>query len=335
MNAPILTTKLFIPPLRENLIPRSHLIEKLNKSTAYPLTLISASAGSGKTTILSEWVAKNDRPVVWISLDPGDNDPVLFLIYFINAVRTIREKFGEEALAMLGSSQAVPLRTILTNLINEVSELAENFTLICDDYHVITDPRTNELITYMIDHMPPQMHLIFASRIDPMWPLARYRARNQLFEIRDQDLRFSLEEAAEFLNHTMDLNLSVEDVKALEERTEGWVAGLQLAALSLQGQSDIPGFVKAFTGSQIYVAEYLVEEILRQQPEDVQSFLLQTSLLERLNASLCEAVSGCVDGQAILMSLHRGNVFVIPLDHEGRWFRYHHMFADLLQARLQ
>ncbi|MGD8752661.1 MAG: LuxR C-terminal-related transcriptional regulator, partial [Anaerolineales bacterium] len=216
----------------------------------------------------------------------------------------------------------------------EATEFPENFTLVLDDYHVITNQRTNEFIAFMVDHLPPRMHLIIASRMDPPLPLARYRARNQLFEIRAQDLRFSIEEAAEFLNSTMSLNLSIEDVVALEERTEGWVAGLQLAGLSMQGRQDIPEFIKAFTGSHLYVAEYLVEEILKQQPEEIQSFLLQTSILERLNAGLCEAVSGCSDGQATLTALHRTNAFVIPLDHEDRWFRYHHLFADLLRSRL-
>ena len=192
-----------------------------------------------------------------------------------------------------------------------------------------------QALSFLLDHLPDKLHIVVSTRVDPPWPLARFRARNQLIEIRAQDLRFTTEEAAAFLNQVMGLNLSAEDVAALEERTEGWIAGLQLAALSMQGRSDIAGFVKAFTGSHVYVAEYLVEEVLQRQPEDVQTFLLQTSILERLNAGLCEAVTGCQDGQAVLTALHRANIFVIPLDDEGQWFRYHHLFADLLQARLR
>jgi LuxR family maltose regulon positive regulatory protein len=331
---PILTTKLFIPSPRADRLPRQRLVEKFNESAAYPLTLISASAGSGKTTLLSEWAAKTDDPVAWVSLESADNDPSQFLIYFISALQTIDTNFGNQALETLQNSQAHPLEAILINLLNQIAELFDEFILIFDDYHLITDLKTNQLVTFLIDHLPHQMHLIIASRMDPPWPLASYRARNQLYELRGQDLRFSLAETAEFLNDTMGLQLSFDEVEALEKRTEGWVAGLQLAAIFMQGSNDVTSLVEAFTGSHLYVAEYLIEEILNQQPEEIQSFLLKTSILKRLNAGLCEAVSCCKDGQSLLVKLHRANIFVIPLDHEGKWFRYHHLFADLLQARL-
>jgi len=331
---PILTTKLFIPSLRADQLSRPRLIEKLNEGAAYPLTLISASAGSGKTTTLTEWIAQNNRPTAWISLDRGDNDPAFFLTYLISALRTIQGNFAEDIFSTMQSAQAESFEETLINLINAMAKITQESTLVLDDFHTITDQRTNELVAFLVENLPPQIHLVIASRMDPPWPLARYRARNRLFEIRGQDLRFGYEEAAEFLKRTMGLDLSVEEVDALEARTEGWIAGLQLAALSMRGSSNVRSFVKAFTGSHIYVAEYLIEEILHQQPKDIQTFLLKTSLLDRLNASLCEAVSGCDDGRTILQNLYRANIFVIPLDHDGEWFRYHHLFADLLQSRL-
>lgn len=331
---PILTTKLFIPPLRADQLPRPHLIEKLNEGTAYPLTLISASAGSGKTTLLTEWIAQHHRPTAWISLDRGDNDPIHFLTYLIAALRTIQENFGEDIILTTPSEQAEPLRARLINLINAMTEMMPNCTIVFDDFHTITEQQTNELVTFLLEHLPSHIHLVIATRTDPSWPLARYRTRNQLFEIRSQDLRFNTQETAEFLNHTMGLDLSIDDVAALETRTEGWIAGLQLAALSMQRRDDVSVFVKAFTGSHRYIAEYLIEEILEQQPEEIQIFLLKTSVLEHLNVGLCETVVGCKDGQTILQNLIRANIFIFPLDHTGDWFRYHPLFADLLKKQL-
>ena len=331
---PILTTKLFIPPLRADQLPRPHLVEKLNKGAAYPLILISASAGSGKTSLLTEWIAQHHRSTAWISLDCGDNDSSHFLTYLISALRTIQENFAEDVVLPMPADQTEPLEMLLIHVINAMAEVMPDCTIVFDDFHTITDQRTNELATFLLEHLPSHIHLVIATRMDPPWPLARYRSRNQLFEIRGQDLRFSTPEAAEFLNHTMGLDVSVEDVAALEARTEGWIAGLQLAALSMQTRDDVSAFVKAFTGSHRYIAEYLIEEILEQQPEEIQTFLLQTSVLEHLNAGLCEAVTGCEGGQTILQNLHRANIFVIPLDHTGEWFRYHHLFADLLKKRL-
>ena len=331
---PILTTKLFIPLLRADQLPRPHLIEKLNEGAAYPLTLISASAGSGKTTLLTEWIAQHHCPTAWISLDAGDNDPIHFITYLIAALRTIQEDFAEDIILTAQSEQSEPLEAHLINLINAMAETMPDCTIVFDDFHTITDQRTNELVTFMVEHLPSHIHLVIATRTDPPWPLGRYRSRNQLFEIRGQDLRFNTQETADFLNHTMGLDLSADDVAALETRTEGWIAGLQLAALSIQKRDDVSAFVRAFTGSHRYIAEYLIEEILEQQPKEIQIFLLKTSVLERLNVGLCEMVVGCKDGQAILQNLLHSNIFMIPLDHTGEWFRYHPLFADLLKKQL-
>jgi LuxR family maltose regulon positive regulatory protein len=248
---------------------------------------------------------------------------------------------GESALELFRTPQPIPNDTVPTILINDLTNHGRSLVLVLDDYHVIQTPSIHAGLQFLLEHLPPNFHIILSTRTDPPWPLSRFRARNQLIEIRAQDLRFSLQEAVEFLNFTMGLNLAVEEAEALEERTEGWVAGLQLAAIalqslvSMQGRSDIPAFVKAFTGSHLYVADYLVEEVLQRQPVDIRSFLLQTSILKRLHAGLCEAVTNCQDGQAILQSLDHANTFLVSLDHEGHWFRYHHLFADLLQARLQ
>jgi len=332
--SPILTTKLFIPPTRSDRLARPRLVGQMEEGFRYPLVVVSASAGSGKTTLLSEWVAASVHPIAWLSLDPEDNDPVQFITYLLHALRTLKDDFGDTALEALKAGGAVPLEEVLIHLINEAAGFSQPFALVLDDYHVITDPRISEQLGFLIEHLPPQMHLVIASRMDPSLPVARYRARSQVFEIRGQDLRFSPEEVTQFLQSIMGLEVSPGDIAALEKRTEGWVAGLQLAALSLQGQDDIPAFIKAFTGSHRYVADYLVEEILNQQPEETQQFLLKTSILERLNTGLCAAVSGMDASQSFLSLLHRKNAFVIPLDSEGQWFRYHHLFADLLQARL-
>jgi LuxR family transcriptional regulator, maltose regulon positive regulatory protein len=337
MAISLLSTKLYIPPARLNAIARPRLAEKLLSAVNQPgsFTLLAGPAGFGKTTLLSEFVALLNRPVAWLSLDEGDNDPIRFWTYLIAACKSILDSVGEAALELFSTHQPLPDDTVPTILINDLTMQDRSVVLILDDYHEIQNSSIHASLLFLLDHLPPHLHIVVSTRTDPPWPLARYRARNQLTEIRAKDLRFSFEEAAEFLNGTMGLNLSAENVAALEERTEGWVAGLQLAALSMQGRSDVADFVKGFTGSHVYIAEYLVEEVLKRQTEDVQSFLLHTSLLERLNSGLCEAVTDCQDGQAILQALHRAHIFVIPLDNEGQWFRYHHLFADLLHARLR
>lgn len=338
----LLATKLRRPATSPKRVQRPHLTQRLNDGldSGRRVTLVSAPPGFGKTTLLSEWGAQLRRPVAWLSLDEGDNDPIRFWSYLIAACQSVRDGVGESALALFHSPQPLPDETIPTILINDLAGLEGDLMLILDDYHVIQNQSIHTALAFLVDHLPDQLHLVLSTRVDPPWPLARLRARNQLIELRVLDLRFTLEEAAAFLNQMMDLNLSAEDAAALEARTEGWIAGLQLAAiamqspLSLKERGDVAGFVKAFAGSHVYVAEYLIEEVLQHQSVEVQTFLLQTSLLERLSATLCEAVTGYQDGQTILKNLHKANIFVLPLDDEGHWFRYHRLFADLLQARL-
>ena len=342
MSVSVLATKLYIPPPRDNAVPRPYLIEKLLSGAGCPgsFTLVSGPAGFGKTTLLSKFISRLQQPAAWVSLDEGDNDPIQFWTYLITACRSILEDVGESALELFNTQQPLPDDTVPTILINDLTTHDRSIVLVLDDYHAIQTPSIHAGLQFLLEHLPRNLHMIVSTRTDPPWPLARFRARNQLIEIRIQDLRFSVKEAAEFLNRTMGLNLAVEEVTALEERTEGWIAGLQLAAIALQslvtmhGRSDIPAFVKDFAGSHLYLAEYLVEEVLQRQPDETRTFLLQTSILERMNPGLCEAVTGSPDGQAILRALHQANIFVIPLDHEGLWYRYHHLFADLLRSRL-
>ncbi|MBX3001685.1 MAG: hypothetical protein KF893_24390 [Caldilineaceae bacterium] len=301
------------------------------------MTLVSAPAGFGKTTLVSEWIADCDRPVAWLSLDKGDNDPTRFLTYFVATLQRIAATIGAEMLAVLESPQPPPTESILTTLLNDIAAIADDFILILDDYHAIESQAVDNALNFLLDHLPPQMHLVIATREDPHLPLARLRARDQLLELRAADLRFSPAEAAEFLNQTMGLNLSAGEVAALETRTEGWIAGLQLAAISMQGQEDVAGFIKSFTGSHHFVLDYLVEEVLGQQPEGIQTFLLCTSILDRMCGPLCDAVllTPAALGQETLAYLEHANLFIVPLDNERRWFRYHHLFAELLRQRLQ
>jgi LuxR family maltose regulon positive regulatory protein len=338
MFAPILATKLYIPPPRAKIVLRPRLIERLNEglSAGCKLILISAPAGFGKTTLANEWVASCGRAVAWLSLDEGDNDPSCFLNYLVAALQTIKAKIGAGALAVLQSPQPPSIESILTALLNEITAVPDNFVLVLDDYHVIDSKPVDEALTFLLEHLPPQMHLVVASREDPHFPLARLRARGQLTELRAADLRFTPVEAAGFLNQVMGLNLSVEDIAALETRTEGWIAGLQLAALSMQGHQDTASFIHSFTGSHHFVLDYLIEEVLGQQSESIQTFLLRTSILDRMCGPLCDAVLGSpsVSGQETLEYLERTNLFIVPLDNERRWYRYHHLFTDLLRQRL-
>jgi LuxR family maltose regulon positive regulatory protein len=340
MSTPILATKLYIPPPRAKIVLRPRLIEQLNEGLSSGrtpgVTLISAAAGFGKTTLVSEWVASCGSLVAWLSLDEGDNDPVRFISYLIATLQTIKAGIGESLLAAFQSPPLPPTESILTALLNEITAIPDNFLLILDDYHVIDSQTVDQCLTFLVEHLPPQMHLVIATREDPDLPLSRLRVRGQLTELRAADLRFAPAESAEFLNRMMGLNLSAEDIAALEARTEGWIAGLQLAALSMQGQSDPANFIKSFTGSHRFILDYLVEEVLGRQPGEIQNFLLYTSILERLCGPLCEAVLGTPagSGQSTLEELEHANLFLVPLDNERRWYRYHHLFGELLRQRL-
>jgi LuxR family maltose regulon positive regulatory protein len=335
MPTPILATKLYIPSPRAKIVLRPRLIKRLNEGLHRKMILISAPAGFGKTTLVSEWIVGCGRPVAWLSLDEGDNDPVRFITYLVAALQTIKAGIGEGLLASLQSPQPPTTESILTTLLNEIATVPNNFLLVLDDYHIIDSKPVDEALTFLLEHLPPQMHLVIATREDPPLPLARLRVRGQMTELRAADLRFSPAEAAEFLNRMMGLNLSAEDIAALDKRTEGWIAGLQLAALSMQGRSDTASFIKSFNGGHHFILDYLVEEVLQRQPEHVRNFLLQTAILDRLSSPLCDAVTGQEDGKRMLEALERGNLFVIPLDDQRQWYRYHHLFAEVLQAHLR
>jgi LuxR family transcriptional regulator, maltose regulon positive regulatory protein len=334
--AQLLYTKLHVPSVRLQVITRPRLIQQLNAGLQRMggVTLVSAPAGFGKTTLVCEWLTGAARPAAWISLDEGDNDISRFLIYLSAALRTIMPDIGADVLRAFSQRQSPSTESVLITLLNEVTARSENFILVLDDYHTTDSKTVNNALTFLLEHMPPQMHLVITTREDPNLPLARLRAHHQLTELRAVDLRFSTAEAAEFLNQVMGLNLSKENIAALEARTEGWIAGLQLAALSMQGREDISSFINSFTGDHRYIVDYLVEEVLQRRPEQVRDFLLQTSILERLSSPLCNAVTGQEGGQKLLDTLERGNLFVIPLDDSRQWFRYHHLFSDVLRAHL-
>ncbi|MFN2178207.1 MAG: tetratricopeptide repeat protein [Candidatus Promineifilaceae bacterium] len=328
----ILQTKLYMPRGRPDLVSRPRLIERLDQGLqpGHKLTLVSASAGSGKTTLISEWVAACRRPVAWLSLDEGDGDIARFFTYLIAALQTLDPALGQSVAVMLQSPQPLQPETILTPLLNQISAFDKEFILVLDDYHLVDSQTADEALAFLIDHLPPQMHLAVTTREDPNIPLARYRVRRQMTEIRAADLRFTSAEAAGFLNQIMGLGLTADEITALETRTEGWIAGLQMAALSMQGRADTADFIQGFAGSHRFVLDYLIEEVLRQQPDHVRSFLLQTAILDRLSGPLCDALTGRADSNDMLAFLERGNLFVIPLDDERRWYRYHHLFASVI-----
>jgi LuxR family maltose regulon positive regulatory protein len=348
---PLLTTKLYVPRVTPQLVPRARLIEQLDAGLHRKLTLISAPAGFGKTTLVAEWVQHTDRPLAWLSLDEGDNDPIRFFTYLLAALQRTDPDIGQTARAMLQAPRLPPPEPLLTSLINDIAETPQPFILVLDDYHSINAQSIHDALAFLLEHLPPRMHLVVATRADPPVPTARLHGRGQVTDLRQSDLRFTLDEAAEFLNQVMGLGLSAEDVDALDKRTEGWIAGLQMAAVSMQGRDDTAGFVRAFVGSHRYILDYLGEEVLRQQPEHVQRFLLQTAILERLTGPLCDTVVAIGqltdvdtgessvrffgDSQAVLEDLERRNLFIVPLDDERRWYRYHHLFSDLLRQQLQ
>jgi ATP/maltotriose-dependent transcriptional regulator MalT len=336
----LLETKLYVPRSRRDLVLRARLTERLGRGTASKLVLVSAPAGFGKTTLLTEWLAAraaalaDERLAAWLSLDRGDNHPASFWAHVIAALRTVASGVGESALALLDAPQPPPIETVLTTLLNDLGAVTGEIVLVLDDYHVIDAPDVQEGMAFLLDHLPPQLHVVIASRADPALPLARMRARGELTEIRAAELRFTAEEAAAYLNELMGLQLTARDIAALEGRTEGWIAALQLAALSMQGRDDVASFIAGFAGDDRYVVDYLAEEVLARQSDRVQAFLLQTSILGRLSGPLCDAVTGLGGGKAMLEALDRGNLFLVSLDDRRRWYRYHHLFADVLQARL-
>ncbi|MFN2195172.1 MAG: hypothetical protein ACK2UW_03515, partial [Anaerolineales bacterium] len=346
MATSVLVTKLFIPPTRAELVHRPDLIERLNDGLDRKLTLLSAPAGFGKTTLVSHWVENlrnnhkiNEHPikVAWLTLNQGDNDPVRFLIYLITALNQIKDietNLGQGALSMLKSPQPPSTNTVLISLINDLAATNTKIIFILDDYHLIEAEPIHQALVFLLENVPPQLHLVIATRQDPPLYLGRLRARDQLTEIRATDLRFNSSEAADFLNRVMDLDLSPLDITELESRTEGWIAGLQLAAISIQGRKDKTDFIKSFTGSHRLVLDFLIEEVLVQQAESIQNFLLHTSILDRMTGSLCDALIREENSQEILENLDRANLFIIPLDEERLWYRYHQLFADLLRQRM-
>ncbi len=377
MTSPILSTKLYIPIVRQEFVSRPRMIKRLNEGLQHKLTLISAPAGFGKTALVSQWLQQFTKAeqkitptslphhsparMAWFSLDESDNDFTRFFTYFITALQQIKPQIGHITQELLQASPQPSPETVMTHLINEIADSPTEFVLILDDYHIINTPAIHEALTFLLDHLPSQLHLILTTRTDPPFPLARLRARGQITEIRTDDLRFSLAEATIFLSDIMDIQVSPEDISALETRTEGWIAGIQLAAiaiqshLSKQGVDDASTFIKAFTGSHRYIFDYLTDEVLGQQEPYIQDFLLKTSILKRLSASLCDALlineaqksasDQTVDhppltqlhspAQTILEMLETANLFIIPLDHKRAWYRYHHLFADLLHHRLR
>lgn len=339
MTQLLLSTKLYFPRARSKLVSRPRLIEQLNAGLRKPLTLISAPAGYGKTTLLSDWRLRfgSEYPLAWLSLDPGDNNLARFLTYVAAALETLDPRLAQDLISQLYLPQLPPMQELITALINGVNPFPQDFALALDDCHVITDPAIHEALAYLLDHLPPKMHLVMLTRADPPIHLAKLRVRGDLVELRTDDLRFTTEEATIFLNTVMDLKLSGENVSALDKRTEGWIVGLQMAAialrspLSIQGKEDASLFIKAFTGSHRYILDFLSEEVIQGQTEEVQTFLLQTSILDRLSGPLCDAVLGETQNSAqLLVELERKNLFLIPLDDERQWYRYHHLFSGLL-----
>ncbi|MEI7847993.1 MAG: LuxR C-terminal-related transcriptional regulator [Chloroflexota bacterium] len=338
----ILSTKLSIPPLRSRPVTRLRLIQKLNQGLDSGLILISAPAGYGKSTLLSDWLSQLKYDSAWFSLDDRDNDPARFLCYLVAALRQIDSSFGAVLENSLKSFSHSENETLLTPLINQMVQVDQPFCLVLDDYHVIQNQTVHQIISFLLDHRPPGLHLVIATRADPPLHLAKLRARSELLELRQLDLRFTLQEAADFLNMTMGLHIIAEDIVRITDRTEGWIAGLQMAAISLQNTEDVSGFIAELSGNHHYIFDYLLEEILGRQSTEIQRFLLFTSILDQLTAPLCEALLASDSNNDLVHSsldifeeLERENLFFLPLDHERHWYRYHHLFSDLLKLMLE
>jgi LuxR family transcriptional regulator, maltose regulon positive regulatory protein len=344
MQETLLSTKFNVPPSRQTIVFRSELMATLTKVGTHRLTLVLAPPGYGKTTLVSSWLRESNLPFTWLSLDEGDNDPIRFLEYFLTALHKVVPSIRLDFLDLLQGPQAASLESLMVLLINEAA-LAEDFFLVMDDFHVLHSQLILDMLAYLLEHVPPSMHIVLLSRTDPPLPLSRIRARGQLLDIRAEQLRFSVGEITLFFDDVMGLKLSDPEVSAIETRTEGWVAGLQLAGLAMQslsrqGGNEPHSFISTFTGSHAYIMDYLTEEVLRHQPDKICSFLLQTSILERMCGPLCEAVvqpgmAEALDGHAILETLEQKHLFVIPLDDERHWYRYHHLFNEVLSRRLE
>lgn len=332
MAGPLLATKLHVPRRRPDLVPRPRLSSLLERGAGAVLTLVSAPAGFGKTTLLTDWLA-DGRRTAWLSLDHRDDDAAVFWVYVLSAVQAATGGAGAAALAFLQTSHA-SIDEALDTLVNELDADAGDVVLVLDDYHVVESPDVHDRMAFLLEHLPRQVQVVIATRADPALPLARWRARGELVEVRADDLRFTTGEAASYLDVATGGALAGEHVAALESRTEGWIAALQLAALSMRGREDVAGFIAGFAGDDRFVVDYLVEEVLQRQPDEVRTFLLQTSILSRVNGGLADAVTGQDGGRAMLEALDRGNLFVVPLDDRRQWYRYHHLFADMLHARL-
>jgi LuxR family transcriptional regulator, maltose regulon positive regulatory protein len=331
----LLATKLHVPQSRPGFVARPRLVDRLAPALGGELTVVCAPAGFGKTALVADWARQGRRPVAWLSLDEGDNDPVRFWRHVAAALDEMGPGVAERVAALLLQGlQPTSFEAVVATLVNEFAGVAEEVVLVLDDYHLVQAPAVHESVGFLLEHLPAQLRLVVASRADPPLPLARLRARGQLVEVREHDLRFTPAEAGELLRSTVGPELPEAAVAALTDRTEGWAAGLQLAALSLQGRGDVAAFVEGFSGSHRYVLDYLTEEVLARQPEELVGFLLETSVLERLSGPLCDAVTGRRDGQALLEQVERANLFLQPLDEERRWWRFHQLFADLLRARL-
>jgi len=331
----LLSTKLFVPPFRQQIISRPRLTEQLDQAADYKLTLISAPAGFGKTTLLSEWIHYHNMLIAWFSIDKTDNDPAQFLSYTITALQKIDNNIGKSVIPLLKRPQLPQFETLITNLINDLTASLEDFFFILEDYHFVENRRIHEIVEYLLEHMPQKMHVFIVTRSDPPFPLGRFRARSQLIELRALDLRFSENEISQLFKKIFSLELTEEEISTLSARTEGWIAGLQMAALSMRGMKDITTFIKDFAGDDRHIMDYLLEEVLNRQPESIKSFLLQTSILERLSGSLCNAVTSRNNCWETLIELEKTNLFLVPLDNKRLWYRYHHLFADLLRVHLR
>lgn len=351
MSSQLLSTKLFVPPPRPNVVARPRLMARLWEAQRlrHRLTLVAAKAGSGKTTLVSAWLYEQERPAAWLSLDVNDNDPRRFTGYLVAALKGLGIRTDPSTLSQPDNPQMPNVESVVAEIINDLAASSQPFVLVLDDFHLIQSDWVHRAVGFLAERQAPQMHLVLITRVDPQLPLARLRGRGQITEIRDHDLRFTEEEVGQFLNGVMELGLPADMISALEGRTEGWIAGLQMAAISMQGRKqerELSDFVEGFGGTNRFILDYLMEEVLSQQEPVIQDFLMQTAILERMCGPLCDAVRfgfndapdgepGVRDSQSILAQLERANLFVTPLDDERRWYRYHHLFADLLQSMLR